>query len=302
MNNNDEDTELPDETSQDEDSAGAGSGPEGDDPVVTEAGALPYEFHDGTEDLLSHRVFPEGDVFYRRRAPKNTHWSIAWSDLMMTMFIFFVVLYAYQAAHREFIIGEGLGTDIGSGVGTGVFGEGGGGGIGDTTLPAEQVGPKFFDLSELVQTREAETLREFASVELAADETVRIILTSDLLFDLGQAKVKPKARQRLQQIAELIRRTPNVVNVIGHTDNIPMSSARFPTNWELSVLRATAVTRFLTEEMKLAGNRFYVSGHAYHQPLKPNSTARNRAANRRVEIVITKEVPQATPGIVGDIL
>jgi hypothetical protein len=67
MNNNDEDTELPDETSQDDDAAGAGSGPEGDDPVVTEAGALPYEFHDGTEDLLSHRVFPEGDVFYRRR-------------------------------------------------------------------------------------------------------------------------------------------------------------------------------------------------------------------------------------------
>lgn len=253
-------------------------------------------------DPFDHHAFLGGDIFRREEKRSGVHWSVAWSDLMMTMFIFFVVLYAYSVAHREFLTGEGLGSEIGSALGTGVIGEGGGGGIGEEAIPALEVGPKIFDLSILAETAEAEDIREFASIELALDRTVRIILTGDLFFDLGKAELRPGAKKKLIKIAELLRRSPNTVNVIGHTDNIPMHSERFPSNWELSVVRATAVARFLIDEMKLPGNRFYVSGHAHYQPVKQNTTASNRAANRRVEIVITRDMPQAMAGSVGDVL
>jgi chemotaxis protein MotB len=82
-----------------------------------------------------------------------------------------------------------------------------------------------------------------------------------------------------------------MVNVVGHTDNLPIHSDQFPTNWELSTLRACQVARFLIEEMKLPSQRFFVTGHAYHQPIKSNETAGGRAANRRVEIIITRTRP-----------
>jgi len=255
-----------------------------------------WEGRPATEDLLTYRVFPEGDAFFRRRSSAKSQWAIVWSDLMMTMFILFVVLFAYQAAHREFLSREWPGRDIGPGTGPG------GSGLGENAMPVEEAAPEVYDLRRLVETDEARILRDFASVELAPDRTVRIILASDFLFDLGQAEIKPLVREKLVRIAEFIRRTPNMVNVIGHTDNMPMHSARFATNWELSVSRATAVARFLIEDMKLPGNRFYISGHAEYQPLVRNTTVGNRAANRRVEIVITREVPQAVPGTVGDVM
>jgi len=273
--------------------------------VTSENTSIPDQVEEESvllDDPFEQPVYLTDDIFSSEQTRRSIHWSVAWSDLMMTMFIFFVVLYAYSVAHREFLTGEGLGSDIGSSVGTGAIGAGGGGGIGEATIPALEIGPQVFDLSVLAETEEADIIREFASVELAPDQTVRIILTADLLFDLGKAQIKPRAKKKLTKIAELIRRSPNKVNVIGHTDNIPMRSARFPSNWELSVTRATSVTRFLIDEMKVPGSRFYVSGHSYYQPIEPNTTAKNRATNRRVEIVITRDVPHVTSGAVEDIL
>jgi len=85
------------------------------------------------------------------------------------------------------------------------------------------------------------------------------------------------------------------VNVVGHTDNVPIYSALFPTNWELSVVRACVVARFFIEEMKIPARKFYLSGYSYFQPVRPNITAKNRSANRRVEIIITRERPYGTP-------
>ena len=250
------------------------------------------EGHPATEDLLSYRVFPEAESFLRQRASAKGQWAVVWSDLMMTMFILFVVLFAYQAAHREFLSRERPGSNNLPAVA----------GLGARMLPVALATPKVYDLRRLVETDEAQALRGFASVELAPDHTVRIILASDFLFDLGQAELKPRVREKLVRIAEFVRRSPNMVNVIGHTDNIPMHSTRFATNWELSVSRATAVARFLIEDMRLPANRFYVSGHGEYQPLVRNTTVGTRAANRRVEIVITREMPQAVPGTVGDLL
>ncbi len=243
------------------------------------------------------RVYNETS-FERLRMPRAPHWSVAWSDLMMTMFILFAVLYLYQVDQRkEVLIGEGPGFDIGTDMGSGVMGAKGGGSVGPagSAGSAERQLTKIYDLSR--QTLDTEGLQEFASVDLAADKTVRIILTGDLLFDSGKADIKATALSSLQKIIPLVSQTPYMINVVGHTDDVPIRSPLFPSNWELSLVRASEVGRFLIQKTKLSPERFYITGHASFQPLKPNDSPENQAANRRVEIILTQQKPQAVaPG------
>jgi len=205
----------------------------------------------------------------------------------MTMFILFMVMYAYQAAHRaELEVGAPA-----SRVSAGAV---------DSAEPLRTSIAEIYHLSK--ETVEAEDLKDFVSVDLVADKAVRIVLTADLLFDTGRADLKPEARKSLMGVAEILRQAPYMVNVVGHTDNVSIHSHKFPTNWELSAVRACEVARFLIEEMQIPGDRFYVTGHAYYQPVHPNHTAENRAANRRVEIIITKERPDGTQARAGNIL
>ena len=236
------------------------------------------------------RVYDEGS-FTRLRMPRSPHWSVVWSDLMMTMFILFAVLYIYQSHQKEILLGEGPGFDFGTGVGTGIMGVKGGGSIGPAGEPDDRQLARLYDLSR--QTLDNQQLAEFASVDLAPDKTVRIILTGDLLFDSGLAELKEGALQGLRKITPLVAQTPYMINVVGHTDDVPIQTSEFPSNWELSLVRAGKVARFLMQESGLSQDRFYVTGHASFQPVAPNDSPANRAANRRVEIILTREKPQA---------
>jgi len=84
-----------------------------------------------------------------------------------------------------------------------------------------------------------------------------------------------------------------MINVIGHTDSQPAHTARYPSNWELSLARASRVARFLIDDTQMPSTQFSVSGYSSFRPVKPNTTEENRKANRRVEIVLSKELPQA---------
>lgn len=246
-------------------------------------------FYTGTESA-GKRPYSE-DSFDRMRMPRNPHWSVAWSDLMMTMFILFTVMYVYKSVDVEFLTGEGLGSDIGSEMGTGVMGDKGGGTIGSAPdIDSEMLLTKVYRLGR--QTLDQEELNEFATVDLAPDKTVRIILQSDLLFDLGKADLKPAARKSLYKIVPILQQTPYMINVVGHTDNLSISTEQFPSNWELSLKRASEVARFIMDQSSLPEERFYITGHASYQPLRPNDTPENRAVNRRVEVIITRNKPQ----------
>jgi chemotaxis protein MotB len=235
---------------------------------------------------------------------KTVHWSIVWSDLMMTMFIFFTVMYIFYSSgqggrpNQSAQSAQDAGVDLGTTGAVGVRADERNG----PPIPgkSQESMSDLYDRSK--RTVETKDLKEFASVDLVPDKAVRIILTGDLLFDTGKAYLKPHAAARLQQVAEILRGVPYMVNVVGHTDDVPIHSVEFPTNWELSSARACAVARFLMESMEIPQERFYVTGHAYYQPVRPNNSDRNRAANRRVEIIITKERPQGMPERGGVIL
>jgi chemotaxis protein MotB len=115
------------------------------------------------------------------------------------------------------------------------------------------------------------------------------VLTDQLLFQSGSAVVQDPARPLLAKIAQLLASTniPNDVRVEGNTDNRPISTTEFPSNWELSAARATAVLEVLLAD-GVPEARLAVAGYAAERPIAPNTTAEGRSLNRRVEIVILR--------------
>lgn len=334
--------------------------------------------------VQTHTVFQVDDSSFISSMPRPTHWSIAWSDLMMTMFILFLSMFVYQAANEEFlqkkkpeIIGgdttEALKSLDSSGATVpfapisaelplattktikkierrqsdtyppdpAVPPEEEKGSIPEqeeitnqNTISSENIAlvtpPEENNLSTPVETvqphppenvteplplspppsdpvlqnrfqeifamskkvLESNNLNNFATIDIIPDKTMRIILTSDLLFALGESELSDNARRSLEKIAEAIQLTPYMINIVGHTDNIPMKSNRFKSNWELSVTRASTVARFLITKMGMDPNQFVVSGYSSYRPIAPNTNAENRSRNRRVEIIISRRLPR----------
>lgn len=307
-------------------------------PVKPRNQGSPANFINIERRVQTHTVFPVDDTSFSSSLPRATHWSIAWSDLMMTMFILFLSMFVYQAANEEFL-GKKAPEILGGDTTTALESVDVSGaafpfapihpGIplmtagtikkaapvdedvalvkSDPLPPAKEVPralatsagdpepvkrdhfQEIFTLSK--NALENNSLNQFATVDIIPDKTMRIILTSDLLFGLGKSELTSKAEKSLKQIAQIIQSTPYMINVVGHTDNIPMQSYRFKSNWELSVARASTVTRFFIDEMKMNPLQFIVSGYSSYRPIKPNTTAENRAKNRRVEIIISKKLP-----------
>lgn len=340
----------------------------------------------------SNTVFVVDETTFTSTVPKATHWSIAWSDLMMTMFILFLSMYVYQTANQKFlqetdpeVIGgdttEALQTLDSSGAnfpfnpiypGVPLMTSGTVKKIervevdtldpdsaflakppeqdpvveSERPIPTEQrveleestkveqsaivvekeqseakmMDPAVTKTDDIIEPQplpveEKEPVRDqfkeiytmsqgalkennldkFASIDLIPDKTMRIILTGDLLFELGESNLSQDAQRSLRQLTSFIQDTPYMINVVGHTDNIPMHSARYASNWELSVARASTVARFLIDEMNIPPNQFVVSGYASYRPIRANTTSQNRAKNRRVEIIISKRLPQPLP-------
>ncbi|HEY1366263.1 MAG TPA: flagellar motor protein MotB [Gaiellaceae bacterium] len=115
------------------------------------------------------------------------------------------------------------------------------------------------------------------------------LLTDDVLFDSGEATLKSPSLPLLAKIANLITHggITNPVRVEGNTDSVPISTAEFHSNWELSTARANAVLEFLLGHRVGAG-RLSVAGYADQRPVESNTTPEGRAANRRVDLVVLR--------------
>jgi chemotaxis protein MotB len=117
------------------------------------------------------------------------------------------------------------------------------------------------------------------------------VLTDKLLFNSGQATLQPGGLPLLGEVAQLLNvDQSHPITVEGHTDNEPIASAQFPSNWELSTARATTVVRFLISR-GVAGGRLGAVGYAALHPIASNATVAGRALNRRVEIVLMRLNP-----------
>jgi chemotaxis protein MotB len=114
------------------------------------------------------------------------------------------------------------------------------------------------------------------------------VLTDDLLFESGQANLDPRADSLLAEIGQLLNiDETHPISVEGNTDNVPIHSSIYPSNWELSTARASTVVRFLIEK-GVSPARLTATGNADERPVDSNATAAGRARNRRVEIVMRR--------------
>ncbi len=115
--------------------------------------------------------------------------------------------------------------------------------------------------------------------------TVEVEIRADILFSSGQSQLTPAAIGTIERIGDALRQFPNSLNVEGHTDDRPISTSQFPSNWELSAGRAASVVRLLTQR-GIDPARLTVVGYGEQQPIRSNSTPAGRNANRRVLLVI----------------
>ncbi|MFH1700029.1 MAG: flagellar motor protein MotB [Candidatus Zixiibacteriota bacterium] len=107
-----------------------------------------------------------------------------------------------------------------------------------------------------------------------------------VMFDEAEAVLKPRAQALLDFVAADILEMPNHVRVEGHTDNSPIQTPSFPSNWELSTARATQVVRYLIDKHGYPAEKISAAGFASYHPFLPNTTLENKAKNRRVDIVV----------------
>lgn len=145
--------------------------------------------------------------------------------------------------------------------------------------------------AEEIMVKVEEFLNEAAldeGVEVRIEERgVVMELPDKIFFEIGQADLKPEARMVLDKLADLFQGLDNRVIIEGHTCDLPIRTERFPSNWELSVGRSVAVTRYLVDQQGLSPERFIATGYGEYQPLVPNDSPTNRAKNRRVTVVIS---------------
>lgn len=120
-------------------------------------------------------------------------------------------------------------------------------------------------------------------------EGLHIVLKNEILFASGEANVKPEMKNILKQISHIVSTVENPVIISGHTDNFPIRTALYPSNWELSSARAVSVLREMVENNPtLKAERFAASGYGEYHPVAENKTEEGRQQNRRVEILVKR--------------
>ena len=133
--------------------------------------------------------------------------------------------------------------------------------------------------------------RSFSSLQgvkiLPLEEGLSLSLEETLLFASGSAEILGKARPLLKALGEIIHNADVFVRVEGNTDDLPIMTGQFPSNWELSTARAVAVVEYLSSRGGVAPERLSAAGYADARPKVPNVNPYNRQLNRRVEIILT---------------
>ncbi len=213
------------------------------------------------QDFAGDSVVPE----LPPRVESVVGWSVSWSDLMMVMFILFVVLFATQVAERE--VGAVFRPNASPAAAS----------LGSAWIPWRSPGERFAT---------APASLPGVDVAVASDDSIRLRLPSALLFARGSVEIGPEADDVLEGVASVLSDAVGPIHVIGHTDDDPVASSAFPTNWELSTARAAAVARALIVRGVLDPRRVMVMGRGMHAPLAPNTSEESKARNRRVEILI----------------
>ena len=131
--------------------------------------------------------------------------------------------------------------------------------------------------------------KEGAANVVPENRGVVVRLADRAIFDPGKDQLLPEAKGVLDQVAEILKKEKSLIRIEGHTDNIPIKTAQFPSNWELSSSRAVNVLRYLADKHGIEPGRLSALGFGEYRPIAKNGTPEGRAKNRRIDIVMLSE-------------
>ena len=235
----------------------------------------------------------------KREEDHDNHerWMVSYADFITLLFAFFVVMYALSSVNegKYRVLSDSMVTAFRNvNINT------------SSQIPLMTIPPIQIQKSTAVRAQEAARQKQRDKMPNVAKDImevmaplieqgkVRVIETSrgvsieindSILFSPGQALLQPPLVKAMQGIAEVLAPTDFPVIIEGHTDNVPIRNAQFPSNWELSAVRATTVLR-LFADAGVAAERLTAIGYADTRPVEPNLLADGRARNRRVTILI----------------
>jgi chemotaxis protein MotB len=238
----------------------------------------------------------------------HERWLVSYADFVTLLFAFFVVMYAVSSVNegKYRVLSDAL---------TSAFGK-----VPDRHRVAGPVDPVPQYIAPRAQNRKkaklfAETAKERDRLAVLTQSMltalsplvsqgkvtvtwsargVSLELNANALFKQGKATLEPDAVAALSALVPVLRDDPHAVEVAGHTDDVPISSVEFPSNWELSAARAASVIRLLADG-GLPPGRFTAVGHGANLPVETNETPEGRARNRRVDITILSSLPLLDP-------
>lgn len=145
------------------------------------------------------------------------------------------------------------------------------------------------DFQQIKSSIEAYLVKAGAQKKVTLNVTRRGLIVSLKeagFFDSGQAQIKPEAYELVNTIAEVMTQYNNPLRLEGHTDNVPISTSQFPSNWELSGARATNALKYLLKHYDVDPNKISATGYGEYRPIADNATVEGRAKNRRVDLVM----------------
>lgn len=221
--------------------------------------------------------------------PGAPAWLATYGDMMTLCLCFFVLLFSFSTIDAEKFkaVAESLQGALG------VFESG----------PTISIIPNVNDYPNDIPDDEGIDYRELYedikrkldekglqnSVTLVINERGLLIRFLDnVLFPSGSAELKVDSREIIDMLADVVKKNDNSVRIEGHTDNVPIRTGKFPSNWELSTARAVNVVRYLIEIRGIAPDKLSAAGYGEYHPIEKNDNADGREKNRRVDIVILK--------------
>lgn len=229
----------------------------------------------------------------------HERWLVSYADFITLLFAFFVVMFAVSQVDSNKLgrfsesFSEAVGAPLLPAAGAGIL-----------PHPAPPPDPGHADEpalpAELEKLRTDLVARALSKDDLAGLKVLRrgrelvLRLPDHIVFESGNDRLRPEARRMLATIADELRERPVDLRVEGHTDNVPIRTTRFRSNWELSTARATAVIAELVDAGRLGPVRLSAAGYGEFHPLESNESPEGRLANRRVDVVVTPTLAPVT--------
>ncbi|MBV8847457.1 MAG: OmpA family protein [Bryobacterales bacterium] len=244
----------------------------------------------------------------KKRPQQENHerWLVSYADFITLLFAFFVVMFASSQAdkgkaqqvaesvkkalegdHMPAILAAILGGTVGD-RGHGNAMQHGPGGMEKPAAEKQQTAELVPSLKILTE----ELKKEIESGRIQINMQPRGLVISfnqAALFPSGEDVISPEAYDGLEKVASAIDKVPNPVRLEGHTDSVPIRTARFRSNWELSAARSIALLELLSSRFGVPRTRMSIAGYADSAPAASNETEEGRARNRRADIVILNE-------------